>query len=54
MQSSQPRRLGTDLLLYYIKYEQTEEVLNMIHQREVFINDVDINGMTPLQVAVEL
>jgi ankyrin repeat protein len=53
MQPVKFRRLGTEMLFYYIKYEQTEEVLGMLHRHEVEPDDQDINGNTSLHIAVE-
>lgn len=53
MQPVKFRRLGTEMLFYYIKYDQTEEVLGMLHRHEVDPNDQDINGSTSLHIAVE-
>lgn len=54
MQSLRARTIGTDLMFYYLKYQQVEEVSQMLQRREVNVNDQDVNGKTALHVACEV
>ena len=54
MQSLKARTIGTDLLFYYLKYQQIEEASTMLQRREVGVNDQDVNGKTALHVACEM
>ena len=54
MQSLKARTIGTDLLFYYLKYQQVEEASTMLQRREVGVNDQDVNGKTALLVACEM
>ena len=50
MESIRAKKLGTDLFFFHIKYNHSDEVLNMLRRGEVDVNDRDINGFTALHV----
>jgi hypothetical protein len=50
MESIRAKKLGTDLFFFHIKYNHSDEVINMLRRGEVDVNDRDINGFTALHV----
>ena len=50
MESVRAKKLGTDLFFFHIKYQHSDEVINMLRRKEVDVNDRDINGFTAVHV----